>query len=164
VVCPELVGRTHEWEYLAGALDQAGGGRGQDTRASTSRLAATPVAPSTISRGSASWMPNTPQQSSSPKMSSQVPRDTPVVSRDRYTVHTDGVTCSANATARAEPSPARPDTAAAVTSTIAHAETSTRGRFGRPPPRRASTTARYPDSKVAEKAGTSAVQKPDSAK
>jgi predicted ATPase len=28
VVCPELVGRLQEWEYLAGALGEAGGGRG----------------------------------------------------------------------------------------------------------------------------------------
>ena len=28
VVCPELVGREQEWEYLAEALDEAGGGRG----------------------------------------------------------------------------------------------------------------------------------------
>ena len=74
-------------------------------------------------------------------MSSQVPRETPAVSRDRYTVHTDGVTCSANATARAEPSPVRPNASAAVSSTTAHTDASTIGRFGRPPPRRASTTA-----------------------
>ena len=86
------------------------------------------------------------------------------MSGDRYTVHTDGVTWSAKATARAEPSPVRPDAAAAVSSTIAHAEASTRGRFGMPPPRRASTTASWPDKTVAEMAGTSAVQKPDSAK
>jgi hypothetical protein len=38
------------------------------------------------------------------------------------------------------------------------------GRLGTPPPRRASTTASHPDKTVAEMAGTSAVQKPDSAK
>jgi hypothetical protein len=117
-----------------------------------------------ISRGSASWMPNTPQQSSSPKISSQVTRETPAVSLDRYTVHTDGVTCSRKATARAEPSPARPNTAAAVSSTTAHTDVSAMGRFGTPPPRPASTTASHPDKTVAEMAGTSAVQKPDSAK
>jgi hypothetical protein len=37
-------------------------------------------------------------------------------------------------------------------------------RFGMPPPRRASTTASWPDRTVAEMAGTSAVQKPDSVK
>ena len=115
--------------------------RGQDTRVSTSRLAATPVAPRTISRGSASRMPNAPQHSSSPRISSQVPRETPAVSFDRYTVHTDGVTCSAKATVRADPRPVRPDTTAAVSSTAAHADTSTRGRFGTPLPRRASTAA-----------------------
>jgi hypothetical protein len=109
-------------------------------------------------------MPNTPQHSSSPRISSQVPRETPAVSLDRYTVHTDGVTWSRKATARAEPSPVRPDTAAAVSSTAAHTDTSTEGRFGMPPPRRASTAARSPDRRVAEMAGTSAVQKPDSAK
>ncbi|MGD0069182.1 MAG: hypothetical protein ABSB76_37890 [Streptosporangiaceae bacterium] len=86
-------------------------------------------------------MPNTPQQSSSPKISSQVPRETPAVSFDRYTVHTDGVTWSAKATVRAEPSPVRPNAAAAVSSTTAHAEASIMGRFGMPPPRRASKTA-----------------------
>lgn len=68
--------------------------RGNDTPTSTSRLAMTAVAPSTINRGSVSWTPNTPQQSSSPEMSSQVPRETPVVSLERHTVHTDGVTWS----------------------------------------------------------------------
>ena len=38
------------------------------------------------------------------------------------------------------------------------------GRFGMPPPRRASSTASNPDKTVAEMAGISAVQKPDSAK
>jgi hypothetical protein len=86
------------------------------------------------------------------------------VSGDRYTVHTDGVTWSAKATARAEPSPVRPNAAAALSSTTAHADTSTMGRFGMPPPRLASTIASCPDRRVAEMAGTSAVQKPDSAK
>ena len=57
--------------------------------------------PGTISRVSPSWMPNTPPQSSSPKMRSQVPRQTPAVALDRYTVHTDDVTWSVKATARA---------------------------------------------------------------
>jgi hypothetical protein len=74
-------------------------------------------------------------------MSSQVPLDTPAVSLDRYTVHTDGVTWSRKATARADPSPARPNAVAAVSSTTAQTDASTRDRFGTPPPRRASTTA-----------------------
>jgi hypothetical protein len=74
-------------------------------------------------------------------MSIQVPRETPAVSWDRYTVHTEGVTCSRKATARAEPSPIRPNAAPAVSSATAHTETRTMGRLGTPPPRRASTTA-----------------------
>jgi hypothetical protein len=86
------------------------------------------------------------------------------MSLDRYTVHTDGVTWSRKATARAEPSPARPNATPAVSSTTAHTDVSTMDSFGMPPPRRASSTASNPDAAVAEIAGTSAVQKPDSAK
>jgi DNA-binding Lrp family transcriptional regulator len=154
-----LLNRHEVLKTARAHLGRARPARGHDTRARTSRLAVTPVAPSTISRGSASWMPNTPQQSSSPKTSSQVPWDTPDVSRDRYTVHTDGVTWSRKATAKAEPSPVRPNAAAAVISTTAHTDASTTGRFGTPPPRRASSTASSPDKAVAETAGTIAVQK-----
>jgi hypothetical protein len=68
----------------------------------------------------------------------------------------------ARAPARAEPSPV-PNAAPAVRSTTAHTEVSTAGRFDTPP-RRARTTASCPDAAVAEMAGTSAAQKPDSAK
>jgi hypothetical protein len=51
-----------------------------------SALAATPVAPRTVSRGSDSWTPNISQQASSPKMSSQVPAETPVGRRLTSTI------------------------------------------------------------------------------
>jgi DNA-binding Lrp family transcriptional regulator len=78
-----------------------------------------------------------------------VPQETPAVSLDRYTIHTDGVTCTANAMARAEPRPVRPDTAVAVSSTTAHSDASIMGRFGTPPPRRASTAAAF-ETAIAE--------------
>ena len=49
-------------------------------------------------------------------------------------------------------------------SSAVHASASAAGRRGNPAPRRASITASVPASTVAEMAGTSAVQKPDSAK
>jgi hypothetical protein len=47
-------------------------------RASMSRLATTPVKPRIIRRGSDLWTPKIAQQASSPRMSSQVPREIPV--------------------------------------------------------------------------------------
>lgn len=47
-------------------------------RVSMSALAVTPVKPSVTRRGSALWTPKIVQQDSSPRMSIQVPRETPV--------------------------------------------------------------------------------------
>jgi len=47
-------------------------------RASMSTLAATPVRPRMIRRGSDLWTPKVAQQDSSPRMSSQVPCEIPV--------------------------------------------------------------------------------------
>jgi hypothetical protein len=109
-------------------------------------------------------MPKMPQHSSSPKMSSHVPVAIPVVSSARYAVQTEGVTCSRNATVSAVPRPARPDRPARVMSSAAQASASAAGRRGIPAPRRVSITASVPASSVAEKAGTSAVQNPESVK
>ena len=96
-------------------------------------------------------------------MSSHVPVAMPVVRLARYAVQTEGVTCSTKATVSAVPRPARPDRPAAAMSSPAHASASAAGRRGNPV-RRASMTACVPASSVAEMAGTSAVQNPDSAK
>src|SRR6476469_8624668 len=96
-------------------------------------------------------------------MSSHVPAAMPVVRSARYAVQTEGVTCSRKAAVRAVPRLARPDRPAAVSS-AAHASVSAAGRRGNPVPLRASITASAPASTVAEMAGASAVQKPDSAK
>ena len=97
-------------------------------------------------------------------MSSHVPVAMPVVLSARYAVQIEGVTCSRNAAVSTEPRPARPNRLAAVMSSAVHASASAVGRRGIPAPRRASITASAPASTVAETAGTSAVQNPDSAK
>jgi len=96
-------------------------------------------------------------------MSSHVPVAMPVVLSARYAVQIEGVTCSRNAAVSTEPRPARPDRPAAAMSSAAHASASAAGRRGNPA-LRASITASVPASTVAEMAGTSAVQNPDSAK
>lgn len=62
-----------------------------------SALAVTPEAPRVISRGSASCRPKISQQESSPRISSQVPGDTPVGRAVRWAVQIDGVTWRRNA-------------------------------------------------------------------
>jgi hypothetical protein len=132
-------------------------------RARTSRLAVTPVQPRTIRRGSDSQMPNIPQQSSSPRISSHVPREMPVTASDRYAFHTDGVVWMMNDTVSAVPRPARPESTPTAVSRAAHPAGPAAARAGNPS-RRASSTARVPARSVADTDGTRAVHRWDSAK
>ena len=119
------------------------GARGLATRARTSRLAVTPVAPRTISRGSRFV-------AAEDAPAEQFAEDEqPRSLGDAGSVI--GTVCrpdrgrdlgSRKATVRAVPRPMRPNRLVAVMSSAVHAKASAAGRRGTPAPRRASITAR----------------------
>ena len=92
-------------------------------------------------------------------MGVQVPAEIPVGRAVRYAVHSDGVTCTANAAVSSVPRPARPVTAHTTASPAAQAA----GR-GLALPRSASMIVSVPASSVTEHDGMSAAQYRDSAK
>jgi hypothetical protein len=126
-------------------------------------LVVMPVIPSTISRVSALWMPNSVQQDSSPRISVHVPGEIPLGRSVRYAVHTDGAAWSAKAPVSAAPSPALPAARPTATSSATHTETSAAG-LACARPRRASIVASAAASSDAEHDGTRAVQYCESVK